>query len=91
MLFRVNSILWNCNIRTCNNSNCKWRQIMDYLTYVIVYAIKISIAILVLAIIYYYFICEVIKNNKKPELVKWNNKHVKKEIEKQMKKLEKRK
>ena len=41
--------------------------------------------------VYYYFICEVIKNNKKPELVKWNNKHVKKEIEKQMKKLEKRK
>ena len=40
---------------------------MDYLTYVIVYAIKISIAILVLAIIYYYFICEVIKNNKKHE------------------------
>ena len=64
---------------------------MDYLTYVIVCAIKISIAILVLALIYYYFICEVIKNNKKPELVKWNNKHVKKEIEKQMKKLEKRK
>ena len=50
-----------------------------------------SLVILVLAIIYYYFICEVIKNNKKPELVKWNNKHVKKEIEKQMKKLEKRK
>lgn len=62
---------------------------MDYLTYTIVYAIKISIALFVLALIYYYFICEVIKNNKKTELVKWNSKRVKKEIEKQKKKLEK--
>lgn len=62
---------------------------MDYLTYIIVYVVKISIGLFVLALIYYYFICETIKNNKKPNLVKWNNKHVKKEIEKQMKKLEK--
>lgn len=60
---------------------------MDCLTYTIVYAIKISIGLFVLALIYYYFISEVIKNNKKPNLVKWNNKNVKKEIEKQMKKL----
>ena len=62
---------------------------MDYLTYAIVYCIKISIGLLVLALIYYYFICEVIKSRKKSELVKWNNKHVKKEIKKQMKRLEK--
>lgn len=62
---------------------------MDCLTYTIVYAIKISIGLFVLALIYYYFISEVIKNNKKPNLVKWNNKHIKKEIEKQMKKLKK--
>lgn len=62
---------------------------MDYLTYTLVFLIKISIGLVVLALVYYYFICETIKNRKKPDLVKWNNKHVKKEIQKQMKRLEK--
>lgn len=64
---------------------------MDYLTYAIVFCIKVSIGLFILAFVYYYFIREIIISNKKSELVKWNNKHVKREIQKQMKKLEKRK
>lgn len=62
---------------------------MSYLTYMIVYSIRISVGLFILAVIYYCFIREIIKTRKKSELVKWNNKHVKKELEKQIKKLEK--